>query len=63
MTTIDYLSQVKAQVIATKSNINLFNSLISQMGGLMGLCMGFSLLSFIEIVYWVTYRLARNARN
>ena len=29
----------------------------------MGLCMGFSILSFIEIIYWITYRLARNARN
>ena len=32
------------------------------MGGLMGLCLGFSLLSFIELIYWATYRVARNAR-
>ena len=29
----------------------------------MGLCMGFSLLSFIELLYWLTYRMARNIRN
>ena len=34
-----------------------------QFGGLMGLCLGFSFLSFIEVIYWVTYRLARNATN
>ena len=34
---------------------------ISQMGGLFGLCMGFSLISFIEIGYWLTIRMAKNA--
>ena len=33
---------------------------ISQVGGLMGLCLGFSLLSFIELVYWFTYRMGKN---
>jgi hypothetical protein len=33
---------------------------ISQMGGLLGLCMGFSLISFVEIFYWFTIRLCRN---
>ena len=33
---------------------------ISQMGGLLGLCMGFSLISFVEILYWFTIRLCRN---
>ena len=26
----------------------------------MGLCLGFSLLSFIELIYWCTYRAAKN---
>ena len=26
----------------------------------MGLCLGFSFLSLIEMVYWFTYRMARN---
>ena len=34
-----------------------------QFGGLMGLCLGFSFLSFIEVIYWLTYRVARNVRN
>ena len=33
---------------------------ISQMGGLLGLCMGFSFISAIEIVYWCVIRYARN---
>jgi len=36
---------------------------ISQMGGLLGLCFGFSFLSGLEIIYWCTYRLFRNARD
>ena len=33
---------------------------ISQVGGLMGLCLGFSFLSAIELIYWFTYRLLKN---
>ena len=33
---------------------------ISQMGGLLGLWMGFSFISAIEILYWCTIRLARS---
>ena len=33
---------------------------ISQMGGLLGLCMGFSFISAVEIIYWCTIRLTRN---
>ena len=33
---------------------------ISQMGGLMGLCTGFSFISAIEILYWFTIRYLRN---
>ena len=33
---------------------------ISQVGGLMGLCLGFSFLSAVELVYWFTYRLGQN---
>ena len=29
----------------------------------MGLCLGFSFLSFIEVIYWLTCRVARNVRN
>ncbi len=34
---------------------------ISQVGGLMGLCLGFSFVSAIELFYWFTYRMGRNA--
>ena len=36
---------------------------ISQMGGLLGLCIGFSLISGVEIIYWLTIRLFRNIMN
>ena len=36
---------------------------IAQVGGLMGLCLGFSFLSLIELFYWATYRMASNYRN
>lgn len=33
---------------------------IAQIGGLLGLAMGFSIISAIEIFYWMTIRLSRN---
>ena len=33
---------------------------VSQMGGLLGLWMGFSFISAIEILYWCTIRFTRN---
>ena len=36
---------------------------ISQMGGLLGLCIGFSLISGVEIIYWLTIKLFRNVFN
>ena len=33
---------------------------VSQVGGLFGLMLGFSLVSFIEVAYWLTARLASN---
>jgi hypothetical protein len=33
---------------------------ISQMGGLLGLCTGFSFISGVEMIYWFTVRLGRN---
>ena len=36
---------------------------ISQIGGLLGLCLGFSFISGVEIIYWMTIRLLRNAIN
>ena len=40
-----------------------FIDLISQLGGLFGLCLGFSFISFIEIFYWISIRLCRNIVN
>ena len=61
MTTVYYLSQVSANADSESTMKIEYNS--SQMGGLMGLCMGCSFISFIEVIYWITYRLARNAHN
>ena len=36
---------------------------ISQIGGLLGLCLGFSMISAIEILYWLTIRLCRNVSS
>ena len=36
---------------------------ISQIGGLLGLGIGFSLVSGVEIIYWLTIRLGANLRK
>ena len=33
---------------------------VSSLGGLFGLFLGFSVVSFLEIVYWATVRMGRN---
>ena len=33
---------------------------ISSLGGLFGLFLGFSIVSFVEIVYWIVVRGSRN---
>ena len=35
---------------------------ISQFGGLLGLCMGFSFISVVELIYWTTLKLFRSLR-
>ena len=35
---------------------------ISQFGGLLGLCMGFSFISVVELIYWMTLKLFRSLR-
>ena len=36
---------------------------IAILGGLFGLCLGFSFLSFIEIIYWMVFKLSQNLRR
>ena len=36
---------------------------VSQIGGVLGLCMGFSFISFVEIFYWFTFKLFQNLRR
>ena len=33
---------------------------ISNVGGLLGLCMGISFVSAVELLYWLTVKLAKN---
>ena len=33
---------------------------VSSLGGLFGLFLGFSVVSFLEIIYWATVRVCRN---
>ena len=35
---------------------------IANLGGLFGLCLGFSIVSFCEIVFWFTIGLCRNVK-
>ena len=34
--------------------------LVASLGGLFGLCLGFSIISFIEIIYWVVAGVIRS---
>ena len=36
---------------------------LSQLGGSVGLAMGISIISFVELVYWFSFRLMRNFRK
>lgn len=40
-----------------------FLDFFAQVGGLLGLCIGFSMCSLIEIFYWFTYKIFTYARN
>ena len=40
-----------------------FTSFVSQIGGLLGLCLGFSMVSIVELLYWCSYRLIMNLSN
>jgi hypothetical protein len=46
----DFLRQSKTTMIGY----------ISQVGGLLGLCLGFSFISAVEILYWFTFKFVRN---
>ena len=48
----EFLKQSKTSVI----------EFISQIGGLLGLCMGFSFISVVELIYWLTFKLIRNLK-
>ena len=63
MTPIGFLSQVMQKMSLTLLPKYQKMCNHNQVGGLMGLCMGFSLLSFIEVIYWVIFRTARNIQN
>ena len=39
-----------------------FLDFITMIGGTFGLCLGFSLVSFVEIVYWVVIKMTRNIK-
>ncbi|CAH0557483.1 unnamed protein product [Brassicogethes aeneus] len=43
-----------------KSELYGFTEILSNVGGLLGLCMGFSLLSLIEFIYFVSLRVCYN---
>ena len=49
-TVLEYLKEPKMTLL----------QFISQVGGLLGLCIGFSFISAIEILYWFIIRFIRN---
>ena len=61
MTPLAFISQVSYIQFGKLIEIYILVKLALQIGGLLGLCLGFSFLSLIELVYWCIYRLPRNA--
>ena len=49
-TVVEYIREQKLQLI----------QFMAQVGGLMGLCTGFSLISGIEILYWLLFKFVKN---
>ena len=51
----------KANILQFKRNLKMrMINFIGQLGGLLGLGLGFSFVSFMEILYWAIFRLYRN---
>ena len=50
-TVVEYVNEERMSVI----------QFISQIGGLMGLCTGFSFISAIEILYWLIFKFFKNS--
>ena len=40
-----------------------FTSFLSQIGGLLGLCLGFSMVSIVELIYWIFYRICLSLKS
>ena len=36
---------------------------VASLGGLFGLCLGFSIISFLEIIYWLLVGIYKNTFN
>ena len=54
----------KPSVVEFKRSLRMTTTdFISQMGGLLGLGLGFSFVSAVEIIYWMTIRLYRNVSD
>jgi len=54
-----YFSKPTTLEYRRSENMRLID-FVSQIGGLFGLCLGFSIISFIELFYWISIRLCRN---
>ena len=39
-----------------------FFDFVAMIGGTFGLCLGFSLVSFVEIIYWLAIKIPRVAK-
>ena len=39
-----------------------FFDFVAMIGGTFGLCLGFSLVSFVEMLYWLAIKMPRNAK-
>ena len=55
---LDVIGKLKLQrIVNINLLINIFLLISAAFGGLVGLCIGFSILSGVEIIYWFTIRL------
>ena len=57
-----FFNNDRVEKYVKKNRMSNFDFL-SQVGGSLGLAMGISIISIIEMVYWCTYRLFRNTHN
>ena len=56
-----FLGNTKVYCSEYEKTLKMTNvDFLANIGGLFGLCMGFSIISFVEIIYWIVFKTAIN---